>query len=274
MSRTKTRQRPAPRRRTNASRKEIRVLIPGHALGEQAFLLMRRRAGRWSVTDSFRGAPAFVGVGEVWRELKPDTAEADLYCWPEAKARALVRRFVEDAVVVARNNNALTAAAEAAETARRLEELAAAMTPGLVVPEVVSLQYMGERLREAEAEAAARSRRAAPAAEGISVPAARDHPDWQPKRRDTVSLQQPLTLLGGSIPANWEDETVALDVLRVHGPAQTAVLPVVAQRPPMPQYAPTVHLTHLSETHPSTGERIRQSVAERLEPEPDLTAAH
>lgn len=238
--------------------------IPGHARGKDAYLVIRRRGDRWAVLDSFRGDPAYVGAGELWAELAKAGSEAEVYRWSEVDARRLMARFVEHAVEIARNNNALDAAAEAAETARRLEELAAAMAPEQLVPEVVSLQYMGERLREAEAEVAARIRRRPPVEESISLAAAMDHPDWQPPRRDTVSLQQPLTRLGADIPANWEDETVALDVRRVHGPEQTAVLPVVPQYPPMPEQPPTVHLTHLTQVHPSTGARVSRSVADAM----------
>jgi hypothetical protein len=265
MSRTKTRQRPAPRRTARPSRKEVKTLIPGHARGADAFLMMRRKAGRWAVLDHFRGAPAYVGAGDMWMELKAETPDAEVYRWTEGHARALVARFVEQAVVIARNNRALDAAFEAAETVRRLEELAARMVPQQVVPEVVNLQYMGEQLRKAQAEVAARrAKPAAPDGDTITAPAPMDHPEYQPRRPDTASLQQPLTLLGASIPANWEDPTVALPLLRIHGPADTAQFPVLPEWPPLPDKPPTVHLTHLAEAHPDAGERIRRSVAEAL----------
>jgi hypothetical protein len=261
MARTKTRQRPAPRRAPRPSRKEVKTLIPGHARGTEAYLLMRRRAGRWAVLDSFRGAPAFVGAGEVWQELEPGTPDAEVYRWTESHARALVTRFVEQAVVIARNNRALDAAFEAAETARRLEELAARMVPQQVVPEVVNLQYMGEQLRKAQAEVAARMRRRAPVDKGTSIPAAMDRPGWQPPRPDPAPDRRLLSRKAMEIPANCEDATVGLPVLRVHGPEVTAVLPVVAQYPPKPTEPPTVHLAHLTETHPDTGKRISERVA-------------
>lgn len=274
MSRTKTRQRPAPPHRTKASRKEVRVLIPGHALGDRAFLLMRRRAGRWSVTDSFRGVPAYVGAGEVWRELEPDTAEAELYCWTEARARALVARFVAQAVEIARNNRALDAAFEAAETARRIEQLAAGMAPAAVMPERLTLEQVAARLQQATAEVAARMTKAhAPKPEtGTSIPAPMDQPGWRPPKPDPApELAPDVKLLGlkaRRISVNAEDETVALPQLRVHGPAETAQFPPLPpDAPPLPTMPPTIHLKHLTESAPSAGEGARASVAEALAPD-------
>jgi hypothetical protein len=265
VSRTKTRKRPAPRRAPRPSRKEVKTLIPGHARGADAFLMMRRKAGRWAVLDHFRGAPAYVGAGDMWMELKPETPDAEVYRWTEGHARALVARFVEQAVDIARNNRALDAAFEAAETARRIERLAAGMAPAAVMPEQLTLEQVAARLQQATAEVAARMKRAKPVeADTTTVPAPMDHPEYQPRRPDTASLQQPLTLLGASIPANWEDPTVALPVLRVHGPADTAQSPVLPEWPPLPDKPPTIHLTHLAEAHPDAGERIRRSVADAL----------
>lgn len=267
MTRTKTRQHPSPRRtradRTvaRASRKEVKFPIPGHALGPQACLMMRRKAARWSVTDSFRGDPAYVGTGEVWMELKPDTPDGDLYCWSEGQARALAARFVEQAVEIHRNSTALLAAA------RRIEALAAAMAPKEPMPPVLTLHHVDARLREAQAEVDARATVLAPAPvepAGFTVPAAMDHPDYQPERPDPVAEVKVLSLKAQGISANTEQETVALDVRRVQGPDETAVFPVLAGLPPMPPMPPTVHLDYLAETHPGAGARIRESVAEAM----------
>lgn len=260
MPRTKTRQRPAPRRARTRPR-EISTPIPGHAQGAKACIVMRRRGQLWSVTDAFRGKPAYVGAAEMWHELKPETDASELYRWTEAQARALVAHFVEQAVDIARNNSALDVAAEAAETARRLEELAARMVPQQVVPEVVNLQYMGEQLRKAAAEvAAARAKRSAPAEERtFTVPAAMDQPDYQPPKPDPAPDRRLLSRKAMDIPANCDDETVGLPLLRIHGPEVTAVLPVVA--PPMPTVPPTVHL---DEVHRRAGSGARRSVADAM----------
>lgn len=265
MPRTKSRQRPAPRRTARPSRKEVKFLIPGHALGAEAFLMMRRKGGRWAVIDTFRGGPAFVGAGEVWQELEPETDASELYRWTEAEARALVAHFVADAVVVARNNSALDATAEVIQTARRVESLAADMAPPEVMPQVLTLEQVAARLQVATAEVAARMGKAhaaepAAAAE-FTVPAAMDHPDYRPESPDPAPDRGLLNLKAMGISANAEDETVALPLLRVHGAEVTAVLP---QFPPMPSAPPTVHLAHLAEAHPDTGERIRRSVADAL----------
>jgi hypothetical protein len=265
MTRTKTRQHPAPRRtradRTvaRASRKEVKFPIPGHALGPQACLMMRRKAARWSVTDSFRGAPAYVGAGEVWMELKPDTPDGDLYCWSEGQARALAARFVEQAIEIHRNSTALLAAA------RRIEALAAAMAPKEPLPPVLTLHHIDARLREAQAEVDAQAKVAAPVKPaGFTVPAAIDHPDYQPESPDPVAEVKVLSLKAQGISANSEQDTIPLDVSRIHGPDDTAMFQMLPDLPPMPSTPPTVHLDYLAETHPDAGDRIRASVAEAM----------
>jgi len=268
VTRTKYRQRPAPRRRTGASRKEVKTLIPGHARGAEAFLMMRRKGGRWAVLDTFRGDPVFVGAGTVWVELKPDTPDVDLYRWTEAQARALTAHFVDDAVVVARNNRALDAAAEvvetavrAARTARRVESLAADMAPPEVMPQVLTLEQVAARLQVATAEVAARMGKAhapEPAA-GFTVPAAMDRPDWQPPKPDPTPDRRLLSRKAMDIAANCEDATVGLPLLRVHGPEATAVFPALPpDAPPLPPGPPTVHL---EQVHPDAGRRISERVA-------------
>lgn len=259
MPRTKTRRRPVPRRtqqQPRPSRKEVKVLIPGHARGAEAFLLLRRKAGRWSITDHFRGAPAFVGAGEVWRGLEPGTADADLYCWSEQQARALADRFVQQAVQIHLNTLG---------RARRIESLAADMAPPEVMPQVLTLEQVAARIQQATAEVAARMAAHAPEpAAGFTVPAAMDRPDWQPPTPDPQPDPRLLSRKAMDIAANCDDETVGLPLLRVHGAAVTAVLPVVAQYPPMPDVPPTVHLRHLTEAHPDTGKRISERVAAAL----------
>lgn len=261
MTRTKSRQRPAPRRTPRTSRKEVKTLIPGHARGAEAYLMMRRKGGRWAVLDSFRGGPAFVGAGVVWQELEPGTADGDLYRWTETEARALVARFVEQAVVIARNNSALDPAAEVIQTARRVESLAADMAPPEVMPQVLTLEQVAARMGKAHA--------AEPTAAEFTVPAAMDRPDWQPPSPDPApELAPDVKLLGlkaRRISVIAEDETVGLPLLRVHGPEVTAVLPVVA--PPMPTVPPTVHLAHLAESSRGAGDAACASVADALKPD-------
>jgi hypothetical protein len=259
MTRTKTRQRPAPRR-ARTSPREVRMPVPGHARGKDAYLVIRRRGSRWAVLDSFRGAPAYVGAAELWQELAKAESDGEVYRWSEADARRLMARFVEQAVEIHLNMLGRL---------RRIESLAADMAPPEVMPQVLTPEQVRERLRQAEAEvAAARTKRAEPVEERVfNVPAALDRPDWQPPRPDPAPDPRLLSLKAMGIPANCEDATVGLPLLRVHGPDVTAVLPVVAQWPPLPDKPPTVHLKHLTESAPSAGEDARASVADALAPD-------
>lgn len=246
----KSARRPAKPRKASPEPAEVKVPVPGHALGDRAWIGMRRKAGLWAVLDSNRGerGPDY-WTGREWKPLYEGTPDAEAYCWSKERARELVDRFVAEAAEIHEYYRDFDAKPTTAEVIAQLQRIEAHANQGLV----------GHLVRRVDPAATD-----APVA--VSTPAPKDVLGFgvtSDTSAETVtdntlaSLaesdadEELLTALGRSIPgpANTEHDTVLLDTSRLHGPEVTAELPAAIEAPPVraaippkPKFPPLVPL--------------------------------
>lgn len=280
MSRTKTARKPAPRPQRQTVRPaapaamdvddhvyEYRFPIPGHPLGGHAYIALRRHfeTNLWAVTDGSAGTfPEQFWDGTRWQQIMPWVPTQTVYGWELDKAREEVPGLLEQ------GQAAHEAYQKALETVARIQAVAAVrpvpaaeedagtkatarharpVEPVMEQAAVVPLGEVEAKVARAEANLAHMDKvvqETKPPAENdtVSIPAPCDRPDYQPEPPDPEPDNRLLSLKAQGIPANTEQETVALDVSRLHGPDQTALMPAVEADepevvvPPMPDHAP------------------------------------
>lgn len=239
--------------------------VSEHAFGvgwTAARILAKRHdySDRWAIVDGTLMAARYWGRDYTWHSTA-GASLAEMFPWSDQEARHYAKMLASDTADQGREElPADLSPQDQALVDTYLGEVAEALGD-IVVADVE------KRLAEAK-----HGRHAGAAEKVISVPAAVDVPGYRPEPPDPADAETILTPLAASISANTEQETVALPQARVHGPEDTALLPIVhveaippttapAPMPPLPERPPLFmplppvtwrggQLRPLSESHP------------------------
>lgn len=229
--------------------------VAGQPAGEVRRILARRRGTttKWGVFDDTLGSHRFWADTHRW--YWTTSAPSDVvYPYTEQEARRLARLLAGQPALpgdeldagylaaqavhleVQAAEEALAQAVRNAEaTAAAPDEVNVAKTPAAAVP----LQDRGPQTPP----------HSVPVAEddSFTMPAPVDEPDYEPEPADMSHAEPLLSMKAQGIPANTEQDTVALPQARQLGPDDTTVLPApdlevayTGPLPPLPEVPPVI----------------------------------